>query len=123
VDCVVAQRLARRLCEKCKQPAEIEEEILQSMQFPFEHLDGSHLQFYRAVGCSWCGGSGYRGRIGLYELMVVSKDIRELILRRTSTDEIAHLAEKEGMIRLRDDGLLKAARGITTIEEALRVVL
>ena len=123
VDCVIGQRLARRLCEKCKQPAEIEEEILQSMQFPFEHLDGGDPQFYRAVGCSRCGGSGYRGRVALYELMVVSKDMRELILRRSSTDEIMHLAEKEGMIRLRDDGLLKAARGITTIEEALRVVL
>jgi type IV pilus assembly protein PilB len=123
VDCVIAQRLARRLCERCKQPAQIEEEILQSMQFPFEHLDGGDPQFYRAVGCSRCGGAGYRGRVGLYELMVVSKDIRELILRRSSTDEIARVAEREGMIRLRDDGLLKAARGITTIEEALRVVL
>jgi type IV pilus assembly protein PilB len=123
VDCVIAQRLARRLCDRCKQPAEIEEEILQSMQFPFEHFDGSDPRFYRAVGCSRCGGSGYRGRVGLYELMAVTEDIRNLVLRRSSTDEIARVAEREGMIRLRDDGLLKAARGITTIEEALRVVL
>jgi type IV pilus assembly protein PilB len=123
VDCVIAQRLARKLCERCKQPTQIEEEILQSMQFPFEHFDGSDPRFYRAVGCSRCGGSGYRGRVGLYELMVVTEDIRSLILRRSSTDEIARVAEKEGLIRLRDDGLLKAARGITTIEEALRVVL
>jgi type IV pilus assembly protein PilB len=123
VDCVIAQRLARKLCERCRQPAEIEEEILQSMQFPFELLDGDDPQFYRAVGCSRCGGSGYRGRVGLYELMVVTEDIRNLVLRRSSTDEIARVAEREGMIRLRDDGLLKAARGITTIEEALRVVL
>jgi type IV pilus assembly protein PilB len=122
VDCVIAQRLARRLCERCKQPAQIEEEILQSMQFPFDHLDGDP-QFYRAVGCSRCGGTGYRGRVGLYELMTVTEDIRSLILRRSSSDEIARLAEKEGMIRLREDGLLKAARGMTTIEEALRVVL
>jgi type IV pilus assembly protein PilB len=123
VDCVIAQRLARKLCERCKQPAEIEEEILQSMQFPFEHAGSGDLQFYRAVGCSRCGGTGYRGRVGLYELMLVSEDIRSLILRRSSTDEIARVAEKEGMVRLREDGLLKAARGITTIEEALRVVL
>jgi type IV pilus assembly protein PilB len=123
VDCVIAQRLARRLCEKCKHPAEIEEEILQSMQFPFEHAGSGDLRFYRAVGCSRCGGTGYRGRVGLYELMAVTEDIRSLILRRSSTDEIAHAAEKEGMTRLREDGLLKAARGITTIEEALRVVL
>ena len=123
VDCVIAQRLARKLCERCKQPAQIEEEILQSMQFPFEHLGSGDPQFYRAVGCSRCGGTGYRGRVGLYELMVVNEDIRNLILRRSSTDEIARVAEKEGMTSLRDDGLLKAARGVTTIEEALRVVL
>jgi type IV pilus assembly protein PilB len=123
VDCVIAQRLARKLCEKCKQPAQIEEEILQSMQFPFEHAGSSDLRFYRAVGCSRCGGTGYRGRIGLYELMVVTEDIRNMILRRSATDEIAHVAEKEGMIPLREDGLLKAARGMTTIEEALRVVV
>jgi type IV pilus assembly protein PilB len=123
VDCVIAQRLARRLCERCKQHAQIEEEILQSMQFPFEHLGSGELEFYRAVGCSRCGGTGYRGRVGLYELMVVTNEIRELVLRRSSTEEIARAAEREGMIRLRDDGLLKAARGITTIEEALRVVL
>jgi type IV pilus assembly protein PilB len=122
VDCVIAQRLARRLCERCKQPAQIEEEILQSMQFPFGHLDGGGLRFYRAVGCNRCGGSGYRGRTGIYELMVVTKGMRDLILRRSSTDEIARVAEEEGMVRLREDGLLKAAKGITTIEEVLRVV-
>jgi type IV pilus assembly protein PilB len=123
VDCVIAQRLARKLCERCKQPAQIEEEILQSMQFPFEHAGSGDLEFYRAVGCSRCGGTGYRGRVGLYELMVVTNEIRELVLRRSSTEEIARAAEREGMIRLRDDGLLKAARGMTTIEEALRVVV
>jgi type IV pilus assembly protein PilB len=123
VDCVIAQRLARRLCERCKQPVEIEEEILQSMEFPFEHLDGGDLRFHRAVGCKRCGGTGYRGRIGIYELMVVTKRMRDLILRRSSTDEIVDAAEEEGMVRLREDGLLKAAQGITTIEEALRVVV
>ena len=122
VDCVIAQRLARRLCEKCKQPAQIEEEILQSMQFPFEHTDGGDLRFHRAVGCNRCGGSGYRGRIGIYELMVSTERIRDLVLRRSSTDEIVRAAEEDGMVRLREDGLLKAARGITTIEEVLRVV-
>jgi type IV pilus assembly protein PilB len=122
IDCVIAQRLARRLCERCKQPAEIEEEILQSMQFPFEHLEGGDLRFHRAVGCKRCGGSGYRGRIGIYELLVITKSIRDLILRRASTDEIVHVAEEEGMVHLREDGLLKAAQGITTIEEVLRTV-
>jgi len=122
VDCVIAQRLARRLCEKCKQSVEIEEEILQSMQFPFEHADGKDPRFYRAVGCNRCGGSGYRGRTGIYELMIVTESIRDMVLRRASTDEIVRAAEEEGMVRLREDGLLKAAKGITTIEEVLRVV-
>ena len=122
VDCVIAQRLARRLCEKCKQPAQIEEEILQSMQFPFEHTGGKELRFHRAEGCNRCGGSGYRGRVGIYELMVVTKRIRDLILRRSSTDEIVRAAEEEGMVRLREDGLHKAAEGVTTIEEVMRVV-
>jgi len=123
VDCVIAQRLARRLCEDCKEPAEIETEILESMKFPFEHASGEELAFYKAVGCDRCGGSGYRGRVGLYELMVLNEEIRSLVLRRASTSEIARVAEQEGMIRLRDDGLLKAARGVTTVEEVLRTVV
>jgi type IV pilus assembly protein PilB len=122
VDCVIAQRLARRLCEFCKQPAEIEREILESMGFPFEHLTGG-LEFHKGVGCDHCGGTGYRGRMGLYELMIVSEEIRSLILRRAPTDEISRVAEKEGMIRLRDDGLLKAAQGMTTVEEVFRIVV
>ena len=122
VDCVVAQRLARRLCEFCKQPAEIEREILESMQFPFEHAEGK-LEFYKGVGCKHCGDTGYRGRLGLYELMVVTEEIRSLILRRAPTEEISRLAEKEGMIKLREDGLLKAAQGMTTVEEVFRTVV
>ena len=124
VDCVIAQRLARRLCENCKVPVEIEREILESMEFPFELLnDGDQLQFHKGVGCDRCGGSGYRGRVGLYELMVLDEEIRSLVLRRASTDEIAHLAERQGMIRLREDGLLKAAQGMTTVEEIFRTVV
>ncbi len=122
VDCVIAQRLARRVCEYCKEPAEIEREILESMGFPFEHLTGG-FEFHKGVGCDHCGGSGYRGRMGLYELMIVSEEIRSLILRRAPTDEISRVAEKEGMIRLRDDGLLKAAQGMTTVEEVFRTVV
>ncbi len=123
VDCVIAQRLARRLCENCKEPVEIEEEILAGMQFPFRYAENGSLHFHKAVGCDRCGGTGYRGRIGIYELMAVSETIRDLILRRTSADEIGRVAEEEGMVRLRDEGLLKAARGITTIEEILRSVV
>jgi type IV pilus assembly protein PilB len=121
IDCVIAQRLVRKLCERCKEPVEIESEILEGMEFPFESAP-EELHFHKAVGCRRCGESGYRGRTGIYELMVISDEIRKLILRRSSAGEISRVAESEGMVRLRDDGLLKAARGITTIEEALKTL-
>jgi type IV pilus assembly protein PilB len=121
VDCVIAQRLIRKLCERCKQPVEIEHEILEGMEFPFARAP-EELRFHKAAGCNRCGGSGYRGRTGIYELMVVSEEIRKLILMRASADEISQVAVSQGMVRLRDDGLLKAADGITTIEEALKTL-
>ncbi|HJQ28538.1 MAG TPA: ATPase, T2SS/T4P/T4SS family, partial [Rubrobacter sp.] len=123
VDCVIAQRLARRLCENCKLPADIDEVVLSQINFPFELFDEGELRFYSAVGCDRCGGSGYRGRLGLYELMVVTDELKDFILRRASTAEINEAAQREGMVRLREDGLLKAAQGMTTIEEVLRTVV
>lgn len=122
VDCVIAQRLARRLCPRCKQPTEIENSTLEDLRFPFESF-GREPRFYKAVGCERCGGTGYRGRVGIYEMMVVTEEIRELILRRVSTTEISRAAESSGMVRLREDGMIKAARGETTLEEVLRTVL
>ena len=123
ISCVLAQRLARRLCERCRQLVEIEQELLESMGFPFEHSAEDGLHFHRAVGCQRCGGTGYRGRIGIYEMMLVTREIEEMILRGSSTGEIASAAERDGMVSLRDDGLLKAAEGITSIEEVLRTVV
>jgi type IV pilus assembly protein PilB len=124
VDCVIAQRLARRLCDRCKQPVTIEREILEALDFPFGSLGPEdEWSFHRAVGCERCGGTGYRGRIGIYEMMVVGEELSEAILRRSSSGEIAQAAEREGMVRLRDDGLLKAASGVSTIEEVLQNVV
>ena len=123
VDCVIAQRLARMLCDRCKAPVEVEREILTGMQFPFEHAPEEGLNFHRAVGCDRCGGTGYRGRLGIFELMVLTEKIKEMILHRASAGEIGEVVREEGMIRLRDDGLLKAAAGLTTIEEVLRSVV
>jgi type IV pilus assembly protein PilB len=125
VDCVIAQRLARRLCERCKEPVEIERELLEAMKFPFELLPaGEEPTFHKTAGCDRCGGTGYKGRVGIYELMVVDDQIKEMVVHRASAGEIGRTAKQEGeMVRLRDDGLLKAARGMTTIEEVLRTVI
>ena len=123
VDCVIAQRLARRLCKRCKRPTEVSREVLSGLRFPFESFPLEGACFYEAVGCDRCSGTGYRGRIGIYELMVLTDELRELVLRRVSTDEISRAAEESGMARLREDGLVKAAQGVTTIEEILRTVV
>ncbi len=122
VDCVIAQRLARRLCNDCKQPVEVGEDVLDDIGFPFERFS-EDVNFYRPVGCNRCGGSGYRGRVGIYEMMAVTSEIKDLILRRVSTDVISRVAEEQGMVRLKEDGLMKAARGMTTVEEILRTVV
>jgi type IV pilus assembly protein PilB len=125
VDCVIAQRLARRLCERCKAPVEIERKLLETLDFPFGFLpEGNKPNFHRPVGCDRCGGTGYKGRVGIYELMVVDDHIKEMVLQHASSGEIGRAAQQEGgMVRLREDGLLKAASGMTTIEEVLRTVV
>ena len=123
VDCVIAQRLARRLCERCKRPAEIDEDTLRGLGLPEARLAEAEKRFCEAVGCERCGGIGYRGRIGVYEIMVVDEELRRLILRGASADEIGSAAKKVGMISLREDGLVKAAKGITTVEEILLTIV
>jgi type IV pilus assembly protein PilB len=114
VDCIVAQRLVRMLCKHCKHPQNVSESILA------EHgLAGADP--YEPVGCSRCAGSGYRGRIGLYEVMSVTEPIRALILERASIDEMVAIAVAEGMLRLRDDGLNKVREGLTSIAEIERM--
>jgi len=123
VDCVIAQRLARRLCESCKRPVEVDREKLATVQFPFHHAPEDGLNFHEAVGCDRCGGTGYKGRMGIYEMMIVTDEIKDLVLRRVSTGDLSRAAEERGMVRLREDGLIKASRGETTIEEVLRTVV
>jgi type IV pilus assembly protein PilB len=124
LDCVIAQRLARRLCERCKRPATIELEILEALDFPFELVGPEdEWDFHKAFGCDLCSGTGYWGRIGIYEMMTVSDEMKAAILARKPAREIAEAAERDGMVRLRDDGLMKAASGITTIEEVLKNVV
>jgi type IV pilus assembly protein PilB len=114
VDCIVAQRLVRMLCKHCKRPQSVPEGVL------IEHgLAGAEP--YEAVGCSRCAGTGYRGRLALYEVMSVSEPIRALILERSSVDDMVAVALSEGMQRLRDDGLQKVREGLTSIAEVERM--
>jgi type IV pilus assembly protein PilB len=117
VDCVVAQRLARLLCEECKRRTTIKSEVMRANGFNV----GLDLEAYEPVGCARCGGSGYKGRIGLYEVMWVSDSIRALAVAREPAETIAHAAVHEGMMRLREDGLEKVRRGLTSIAEIARV--
>ena len=114
VDCIVAQRLVRMLCKHCKRLQDVPEGVLAAYG-----LAGAEP--YEPVGCSRCAGSGYRGRVGLYEVMSVSERIRALILARASVNEMVAIAHEEGMLRLRDDGLRKIREGITSIAEVERM--
>ncbi|HYM58230.1 MAG TPA: ATPase, T2SS/T4P/T4SS family [Solirubrobacteraceae bacterium] len=117
VDCVVAQRLARLLCEECKRRTTLTSDVMRANGFNV----GLDLEAYEPVGCARCGGSGYRGRVGLYEVMWVSESIRAMAVAREPSETIAHAAVHEGMMRLREDGLEKVRRGLTSIAEIARV--
>jgi type IV pilus assembly protein PilB len=122
VDCVLAQRLARRLCSKCKAPYEPSISELRAAGVPITEEDAPPTLF-RAVGCPHCAKTGYRGRLAVHEVMIVSEDIERAIVERASTDEIAKLAQAQGMRTLREDGLAKVLMGDTTLEEIARVVV
>jgi type IV pilus assembly protein PilB len=119
IECVVAQRLARRLCADCKRPVKVTAAELKKSGF----ADAARgIDAFEPVGCVRCNGTGYLGRIGLYEVMVLSDEIRSLILRKAPGDEIAAAAVAGGMRRLREDGLEKVRQGTTSIPEVLRVL-
>ncbi len=111
---IMAQRLVRRICKNCKEEFKLSDDALGDLGMPPGTLT------YKGKGCDKCNGTGYSGRQGLYEVMMISPGIRELILDRASTTEIRHKAVEEGMLTLRDDGLIKIAKGVTTVEEVLR---
>jgi type IV pilus assembly protein PilB len=121
IDAVVAQRLARKLCERCRAVYQPEQAELEAAGFP-EWLWPEIPQLFKAQGCPACSNTGYRGRIGLYEVMQMSEEIERLTVERASADAIRNVAVQQGMMTLRDDGLEKARMGITTLDEVARVV-
>jgi len=124
VDCVLAQRLARKLCDSCKEPFKPTQEMLRRSDFPMEAVESwDEVTLYRGVGCPRCNGTGYKGRLGIYEVMVVTEAIERLTVERKSADEISRVAQAEGMKTLREDGIDKVLQGRTSIEEIGRVIV
>ena len=117
VDCVVAQRLARQLCTHCKREATLSPNALAEGGFRVE----SEISAYEPVGCARCGNTGYRGRAGLFSVMVMSEHIKDMAVSAASEAEIAQVAREEGMVTLKEDGLDKVRAGLTSIEEVARV--
>ena len=122
LDCVVAQRLARKLCPKCKETYVPSEEELIAARFDYDPQEELPT-LYRAVGCSSCGKTGYKGRFAVHEVMALSEDIERLAAERASAEEINKVARSQGMLTLRQDGMEKVRQGMTSIEEILRVVV
>jgi type II secretory ATPase GspE/PulE/Tfp pilus assembly ATPase PilB-like protein len=119
VEAVLAQRLVRTICRDCKVPEEVHDDYLLRIGYPSDRLH--EARFWKGAGCESCRQLGYTGRQGIYELLLLNEQIRPLILQRAAASTVAQKAIELGMKTLRNDGWDKARRGITTIEEVLRV--
>ncbi|UCG75085.1 MAG: type IV-A pilus assembly ATPase PilB [Gemmatimonadota bacterium] len=118
VNLITAQRLVRKICTNCKTETAYPPEVLAAACIPEELL--REITFFKGEGCDACGGSGYGGRQGLYEVMRMSRTLRRMVLQGASADELKTEAIGDGMLTLRDDGLLKVKRGVTTLDEVLK---
>jgi type IV pilus assembly protein PilB len=118
---VVAQRLARKICQNCKKEYKVDKSVLLRYGVKEEELDS--FKVYKGEGCEICNSTGYKGRVALYEVMSISDDLKELITKGATTQEIKEQANREGMKNLREVGLMKVKQGITTLEEVSRVTI
>ncbi len=118
VEAILAQRLVRRICTQCREETEAPLEILQELGVTLEM--SKNIKFYKGKGCDTCNNTGYKGRIGLFELMVMNDDLRDMIMRNVTTDELRNKAVEYGMITLRDYGKKFVFEGLTTAEEVVR---
>jgi type IV pilus assembly protein PilB len=123
IDCVVGQRLARKLCEKCKEPYEPSVDALREAGWPHLEALTELPMLYRRGSCASCAKTGYRGRVAVHEVMLVNEEIERLCAERVGSEDIKKLAIAEGMITLREDALLKAYQGVTSLEEVVRVTV
>lgn len=118
VEAILAQRLVRRICANCKEEYVPDAETLADLELTSDQVAGK--TFYRGKGCDKCSGTGYKGRLGLYELLIMNDDLRDLVVRNASTEEIRELARKGGMVTLRDSGMVNMFEGHTTADEVIR---
>ncbi len=118
---VMAQRLVRKVCPFCKEEVEPSLALIENIKKVFKNVDVSRLKFYRGNGCQECKGTGYKGRVCINELFVPDEELREMIVAKEPSTKLKKIARKKGMRTLREDGILKVAKGITTMEEVLRV--
>ncbi len=118
VEAILAQRLVRRVCVKCREETRVSADLLFELGLTREEIEGK--KFYKGAGCDTCNNTGYKGRVGLFELMLMNDTIREMIMANASTDAIRDQARRDGMITLRDFGMRLATTGITSLDEVVR---
>jgi type II secretory ATPase GspE/PulE/Tfp pilus assembly ATPase PilB-like protein len=119
LDLVVAQRLVRRICEKCKEPIELNEEVIKHLNIPSDEC--SQITFYKGKGCTNCGGTGYKGRLPVFEFLPLDNDIREAIVTGSTEAQIRQMSRSKGFGGLLESGVAKVKQGLTTPEEVLGV--
>jgi type IV pilus assembly protein PilB len=117
VDCVVAQRLARKLCSQCKRRTLLAPQVFAEIDFRV----GAEVEAYEPVGCARCNQSGYRGRVGIFSVMRLSERIKQMAVAGAPEQEVGMIARQEGMLTLREDGVGKVRGGLTSLEEVIRV--
>lgn len=131
LNAAIGQRLVRKICQSCKKEVNLPEGVRQKIIADLKHIQEISptslaedpekvVTFYQGAGCAVCEGKGYQGRIGIFEVLVMSESIEELTLKRASSQQIAEVAEREGMLTMYQDGLLKVLKGVTTLDEVLR---
>ena len=118
IEAILAQRLVRKVCMQCREEYRPPREIFDDLELSAEQTRGH--RFYRGAGCELCNNTGYKGRLALFELMVMSNELRELVMANAQADELRELARKQGMVGLRDSGIRACFDGITTPEEVVR---
>ena len=118
VEAILAQRLVRRICANCKEEVVPDADALADLEVTSDQIVGK--KFYRGRGCEKCNNSGYKGRLGLYELLIMTDELRDMVIRNASTEELREVARKGGMVTLRDSGMIGIYDGLTTADEVIR---